>query len=384
LLLRCSVYDQYDNTYAGLLENYIRSNCIESEIDGYDNYLEKALDDTGVTLDLYNNIIKFGRSIAPEMERYHEIKRQQLGFDQLKVADIYLASNGYTPKQVSYEDAVNTGREAIKVLGNDYMEKFDQVVTNSHVDVYPSDTKDNSAFTTAKGLVTFPYVLLNFNGSETYTGTLVHEMGHSCYYQFSSSSQHYFNQNPTLFTHEVAAIVNEFLFYNYMLENAKTKDEKTFWLETLIIDLFNGKIVRQCIYSEFEDWCYKTIESGDYLTADDMKSKFVELFREYYPSLDVPDEYGTDWVRLDHFYYDYYVYQYATSSVYAAAIVDRILTLGQPAIDSYKEFLKAGNSRSIDELLQLAGVDPYDQSTYDFASEQLKRLVDEYEALVRN
>lgn len=163
-----------------------------------------------------------------------------------------------------------------------------------------------------------------------------------------------------------------------MIENSATKEEKIFWLDKEI-NLFLGTLIRQCMYSEFEDYCYKTIENGGSLNANDMSDKWLELQHLYYgDAITVYDDSGIDWARISHYYNNYYVYQYATSVTYAASICNKVDEKGQDEIDAYLEFLKAGNSASPSELLRIAEVDPLADETYEEAGELISELIDEF------
>ena len=203
-------------------------------------------------------------------------------------------------------------------------------------------------------------------------------MGHAVYSELSAENQNVYNNNPLIFTQEVASTANEIMFHKYMIENSETKEEKIFWLDKEI-GLFLRTIISQCMYSEFEDYCYKTIENGGSLNADDMADKWLELEHMYYgDAVTVYDDSGIGWARIPHLYYDYYVYQYATSLTYAASVCNQVDEKGQEEIDAYLEFLKAGNSASPSELLKIAEVDPLADETYEEAGELISEMIDEF------
>ena len=205
-------------------------------------------------------------------------------------------------------------------------------------------------------------------------------MGHAVYEEFSSENQIYQNGHPDIFTDEVASTANEILFHKYMIKNAKTDAERIYWLDDEI-KLFYQTLLRQCMFAEFEDYCYKTIENGGALSAADLNAKYLELMRAYFgDAVTVPDYIGVEWARVDHFYLNYYVYKYATSITYAASICDMLEEKGQDEMDAYMGFLKAGSSADPATLLSMAGVDPLDDATYDSARELIGGLIDEYVA----
>jgi len=268
--------------------------------------------------------------------------------------------------------------ECTDSYGNEYLAVFDKIIQSPHIDVYPSETKQTGAYESLSGNETTPFVMFNFDDTQTYISTIVHEMGHAVYSQFSAENQNEYNNQPGIFTQEVASTANEIMFHNYMIKNAGTTDEKLYWIDHEI-NLFLSTLARQCMYSEFEDYCYKTIEGGGSLDATAMANKWIELEKLYYGDvMTILDDSGIDWARVPHFYYNYYVYKYATSITYAAALCKQVETNGQETIDAYLEFLKAGNSASPAELLKIAGVDPLSDDAYEMAGELIDNLIDEF------
>jgi len=376
--LRNAMRQPYANTYASLLDGEMRKNWAEAQINGFDSTLEAALKTCDVEPEIYDRVIEFAHSLLPKVYEYYELRKEVLGLDEMMVCDLNVPVSDYEPKKVSYEDAVNRGRSAITVWGDEYLEAFDRIITKPHIDVYPSDTKTTGAFEELRGNETTPFVLYNFDDSEDYISTIVHEMGHAVYSEFSAENQNVYNCEPTIFTQEVASTANELMLSKAMIADSRTKDEKLFWLDKEI-NLFTSSILRQCMYSEFEDYCYKTIEKGGKLDADEMADKWMELLELYYgDAVTCYEDSGIDWARVPHLYYDYYVYKYACALTYAASICNRADKEGQKAIDDYIDFLKAGNSNSPSKLLGIAGVDPLDDATYEEAAELIGDLIDEF------
>ena len=380
-MLRYSIREPYANTFASLLDGQMRAHLADARIHGYDSALEAALAENNVDPKIYDRIIKFSHDMLPKMQEYLKVKKELAGLDDMMAFDISQTASDYSPRQISYEEAINMGRAGISVWGDDYLEKFDEIIESPHIDVYPSENKTGGAFEYLLGDETIPFVLYNFDGTEAYTSTLVHEMGHAVYSEYAKENQNVYNNYPEIFTQEVASTANELMFHRYMVENAKTDEEKLFWLDNEI-KMLQNTLSGQCMFSEFEDYCYKTIESGGALNADDMAKKYLEICRKYLgEAITVPDEAGSDWSRIDHFFANYYVYQYATSITYAASICSKVEENGQEEIDAYIDFLKAGNKADPADLLSIAGVDPLDDATYDAAEKLITDLIDEFVAL---
>ncbi len=377
-LLRFSMRQDFANTYASLLEGHIRENWASTQVEGYASSLEASMKKSDIEPEIYDRIIEFAHDMLPKFHEYFAKRKEVLGLDEMMICDLSLPVSGYTPKEMSYEDAMNKGRAGITAWGDEYLETFDRIAKSRHIDVFPSAAKDSGGFEILDIKSTTPFILYNYTGTEGYINVLVHEMGHAVYGQLSNENQIDYNDCPVTFTQEVASTSNEIMFYKNMISNAKTQDEKLYWTDKEV-NLFFSAMINQCMYSEFEDYCHKTIENGGSLSADEMNAKWIELVKLYYgDEMTVPDEAGIDWARIPHFYYDYYVYQYATSATYAAAVCNLVEENGQREVDAYLDFLKAGATADPASLLTIAGVDPMDDDTYESAGKLIGDLIDEF------
>ena len=376
--LRNSMRMPYSNTYASLLEGEMRKNIAMAKLRGFDTALDYALFENDVDPEVYRRIIEFAHSIIPAFNDYYKARAQFIGVDKLIIPDLYIPDTDYNPGEITYEDAVNLGRSAISVWGDEYLKTFDKIITKPHIDVYPADAKTSGAYEYLLGNETTPYVMYNFNGMTAYTSPIVHEMGHAVYSEFSAENQNTYTGIPSIFTQEVTSTANEIMLHKKMIDNASTNDEKLYWLGSEI-DLFMGTLSAQCRYSEFEDYCYKVLESGGSLNGDDLNKKWLELTRLYYGDyVEASENSGIGWTGIPHFYYNYYVYQYATSITYAASICNLVDKNGQNEVDDYISFLKAGACASPADLLRIANVDPLDDKTYEEAAALINELIEEY------
>jgi oligoendopeptidase F len=207
-------------------------------------------------------------------------------------------------------------------------------------------------------------------------------MGHAVYSTYSARNQNQLYAYPTIFTQEVASTTNELLYYSYKMENAADDEERLFYLEDML-SMFSGTFFTQMLYAEFEDYMYEVVESGAPLDPEDLSDKWVALFDEYRgDAVQMFPDARYQWSTIPHFYYTYYVYQYASSVAYAASIAERILTGEEGAVEDYLAFLKAGGSAAPADLLAIAGIDPLEEDTYAAALAFFANLVDEYEELV--
>lgn len=369
------------NTFAALLENQIATNWAYAQLDGYDSSREAALAATDVDPEIFDRVIEAAHAGAGDYQRYLEAHRRALGLEEQYSFDTATYVSDYAVKEISYEEAVEQVRQALSVLGEDYLAQYDRLISCSHVDVYPADAKTTGAFSMKVGREFLPYILLNFTGYDRDVSTLAHEMGHSIYSLYSVENQLPCYDEPMIFTHEVASTTNELLYYTYKMEHAQTEDERLYYLEDML-NMFSGTFFSQTMYAEFEDKAYQTVEAGNSLDGEQLSDLWAQLNDTYRGDTvkTYPDS-RYQWTQVPHFYYNYYVYQYATSVSYAASICQRISSGEEGAVEDYLAFLKLGSSQSPKELLSVAKVDPLDPQTYQLALEFFSNLVDEYEQL---
>lgn len=374
----------FADTFAALLDENISQNWASTQLYDYDSCLEYALSASDVEPEIYDMLLSAAHDGAKYYQRYLSAHARALGLSELTQWDMFSLTSDYYPDFLSYDDAVDLVRESLSVLGDDYIAVYDQLVTSGHVDVYPSNTKVTGALTLTMGEEYLPYVLLNYYGDTVDAGSLAHEIGHAIYARYAIEGQ---NGNelydaPTTFTDEVASITNELLFYTHMMDNAATDEEKLYCLETLIQN-FSSTFFDQAMYAEFEEEMYQIVENGGALDARTLNELWRSLNETYDGGMiHAEDDVATYWGLVPHFYYNHYVYQYATAAAYAASLCQRILSGEEGASEDYKAFLALGSSQKPSELLARAGVDPLSEETYQAALSFYARLVDQYERLV--
>ena len=372
----------YGNTFAALLETAILENCANALINNYGSCREAALDASNIDPAIYDMVIAAAREGAADYQRYLQIHKRGIGVEEQYPFDMATYVSDYDAGEIPYEDAVKQVREALSVLGEDYLAHYDALIASGHLDVYPTDTKVKGAFSLSMGAEFLPYMLFNYIGYSDDVSALAHEMGHAIYSRYATENQNAFYGEPITFTHEVASTTNELLYYSFKMENAATDDERLFYLEN-ILNMFGGTFFIQSLYAEFEDAMYQTVEAGGSLDAEQLSDLWVELYQTYRgDAIKTYPDFRYQWSAVPHFYYNYYVYQYATAVAYAASICGQITGGAEGAVDDYIAFLKLGSSQAPDELLSVAGVDPLDEETYQQALAFYGDMVDEYERLV--
>ena len=372
----------YISTMATLLEGNAKEAYARALLQHFETTREAQLYNLDVDPAVYDMLIECAHEGLEDYQRYYRVHARGLGLDEQYPFDMATSVSDFNPGKTEYEDAVAEVIDALGVLGEDYIETFKTILSGGHADVYPTDTKTTGAFETQPSGDYLPWVLFNYNGYSNDVSTIAHEMGHAMYDALTTENQPIQNYKPTIFTQEVASTTNELIYYNYKMSHAANDDEKLYYLQNAI-DLFTGTFFDQVLLAEFEDYFYQIVEAGDALDGDALSDKYLELMNEYRgDSVIIFPETKYRWADISHFYYAYYVYQYATSISYAASITQGILGGRENAVEDYLSFLKAGRSADPQTLLSIAGVDPLKEETYRAAMDYFKGLVDEYERLV--
>ncbi|MBE6533145.1 MAG: oligoendopeptidase F [Ruminococcaceae bacterium] len=366
-------YAQYGNTFATTYEGYVKERCIISKMRGYKSSLEASVFGDEVTPKIYNSLIKSVRSSLPVIHDYYELKREVLGVEKLHMYDVYAPLVSECESEYSYETAVDEVLDAVKVLGKEYYDTLKSGLTErGWVDVYPSKGKVGGAFSAACPS-TEPYILLNFADSLEDVSILAHEAGHSMHSYFSTKYNQPHEARYTIFVAEVASTVNELLLAHKKLRECKSDDEKLSILNGLM-ETYKGTLYRQTMFAEFEKNIHALSEKGEPLTAEVILGVYMKLIRAYFgPKVAKDKQIAYEWMRIPHFYYNFYVYKYATCISAASAIVKRIENEGASYVDKYIDFLKCGDSKSPIESLLVAGIDMTDPTVIsgaieDFAS----------------
>ena len=316
-----------------------------------------------------------------KMHRYVSLRKKCLGVDELHMYDIYTPMIPDAAKKISFEEAKETVLKALAPLGEDYVNKVKEGFENRWIDVYENEGKRSGAYS-AGAYGTHPFVLLNYNESLDDMFTLAHEMGHAMHSYYSNEAQPYIYSQYKIFVAEVASTCNEVLLMEYLLKNTTDKKERAYLLNHYL-DSFKGTVYRQTQFAEYEMLTNKMAEDGESLTAETLNQAYLKLNKKYYgPDMVSDDEIALEWARIPHFYYNFYVYQYATGFSSAVAIAHNILKNGAPAVEQYKKFLSGGCSMAPVELLKIAGVNLEEPTAIQDALNVFGDILSEMEALV--
>ena len=375
-----SVYGQFRNTSAATLSAQLKQLLFFANVRKYPSTLDAALDGNEVPTEIYRNLIDaVHRSFAP-MYRYVALRKKLLGVDELHMYDLYVPVVDGVEMKFTFEEAKEIALKALAPLGEDYLNLLREGFANGWIDVYENEGKRSGAY--SAGARVHPYVLLNFKGTLDDVFTLVHEMGHSIHSYLSNKTQPTAYQDYVIFVAEVASTCNEALLMEYLLSVTTDKKERAYLINHFM-DQFKGTVYRQTMFAEFELEMGRMSERGEALTADALCAKYHELNKLYFgPDMVSDDGIALEWARIPHFFYNYYVFQYATGFSAAVAIANRILAEGAPAVADYKKFLSGGSSTDPISLLKIAGVDMSSPAPVNSALQLFGELVDEMEALV--
>ena len=368
------------NTAAGLLDAQNKQQKFYATARKYSSAREAALDGTNVPLSVYDNLIEAVHRNLDKMHRYVRLRKKLLGVDQLHFYDIYTPLVQDLNKSIPYEQAKQTVYDALHPLGEDYRKILKEGFDNRWIDVYENRGKRTGAY--SAGTKVHPYVLLNYTGSLDSEFTLAHEMGHALHSYLSNKHQNPIDSDYVIFVAEVASTCNEALLMEYLLKRTRDKKERAY-LINYFLDQFKGTIYRQVMFAEFEKTIGQMVDGGQTLTADVLCAEYRRLAELYYgPDMEVDEEIAIEWARIPHFYYDYYVFQYATGYAAAIALSRRILSEGEPAVKDYLGFLSGGCSKSPIDLLKGAGVDMTGPQPVNDALALFGELLDEMESLM--
>ena len=372
----------YINTMATLLEGNAKQAYANALLSHFETTREAQLYAYDVDPTVYDMLIECAHEGIADYQRYYRAHARSLGLDKQYTFDMATYVSDFNPGKIDYEDAAAEVIDALSVLGEDYIDTFKAIISSGHVDVYPGAAKTTGAFETQPSSDYLPWVLFNYNGYAGDVSTIAHEMGHAMYDALTTENQPKQYHSPTIFTQEVASITNELIYYNYKMSHASNDDEKLYYLQNAL-DLFINTFFGQVLFAEFEDDFYRIVEAGNALDGEVLSDRYLELLNTYRGDsvMSLPET-KYYWADIPHFYYVYYVYQYATSISYAASIAQGILNGKEDAVEDYLSFLKAGHSADPQTLLSIAGVDPLNPETYHAAMDYFKSLVDEYERLV--
>ena len=373
------VYGGVQNTCAAVLAAQVKQLQFFAASRRYASPLEAALDGTHVPVSVYENLIKTVHENLDKMHRYVRLRKQKLGLDALHMYDLYAPLAQGPAQRIDFNQAKQTVAQALAPLGEAYGKILQEGFQNRWIDVYENPGKRSGAY--SAGARVHPYVLLNYTGTLDSQFTLAHEMGHAIHSYLSNRTQPVVYADYVIFVAEVASTCNEALLMEHLLSHTTDKQQRAYLLNHFL-EQFKGTLYRQTMFAEFELLLGKLNQAGQALTAERLCQEYLALNRQYFgDGIVIDPAIALEWARIPHFYYNYYVFQYATGYAAAIALSRRILREGKPAVDDYLRFLSGGCSQDPIDLLKIAGVDMSSPAPVQQALDRFGQLLDEMEAL---
>lgn len=372
-------YKSYENTYTAILSGHLKTLAFNANVRKYENTLEAALDSTEVPQSVYHSLIDAVHANLDKMYRYVRLRKKLLGVDELHYYDLYAPMVSDVDMEITYEQAKKLTLEAVKPLGEEYVRLMSEGFESGWVDVYENEGKCSGAY--SAGASVHPYVLLNHTDDLQSAFTVAHEMGHAMHSYFSNKNQPTAYSDYEIFVAEVASTFNESLLMQHLLKTTDNKREEAY-LINYFLEQFRTTLYRQTMFAEFELKINEAMARGEAITSDFLCDLYGDLNLLYFGEDIVPDpEIKYEWARIPHFYYNYYVYQYATGFSAAIALSQRVLNGGEKAAKDYLGFLCGGSSDTPVNLLKGAGVDMTDPSVVNDALKLFGELLDRMEKL---
>ena len=350
-----SVYDQFKNSLAGTLQGQIKADNYIAKVRGYGSAREKALAVNNIDEIVYDHLIEGINDRIVLLHRYVALRRKMLGLDEIHSYDLYVPMVDQIKLEVSYENAKQTILMALEPMGEEYCGIVERAFTERWIDVCENRGKRSGAYSSGT-YGTNPYILLNWRDTLQMMYTLIHELGHSIHSWYTRSHQPYIYSDYAIFLAEIAS-TNENLLTRYLLDQAEDKLLRNYILSHYL-DGYKATVFRQTQFAEFEHTIHEADRDGIALTADYLTDTYGKLNRRYYGSDLIEDkEISLEWSRVPHFYFNYYVYQYATGFSAATWFADHIVNNGEKGVEDYLTFLKAGSSKPPLDVLKDAGLD---------------------------
>lgn len=377
-----ATYGKFKNTFASTLSGQIKKDNFSAKVRHYGSAREAALSRNHIPEAVYDNLVETINKNLPLLHRYVKLRKKVLGLDELHMYDLYTPLVAEGKFDVTYDEAKELLQKGLQPLGKEYNDILTTGLESRWVDVVENKGKRSGAYSSG-AYGTNPYVLMNWQDNVNNLFTLAHEFGHSIHSYYTRENQPYIYGDYSIFVAEVASTCNESILNDYLLKT--TDDEKKrIYLLNHFLETFRGTVFRQTMFAEFEHMVHEKAQNGEALTADGLSEAYYELNKKYFgDDMVIDEEIALEWARIPHFYYNYYVYQYATGLSAAIALSSQILKDGEEASERYiNEFLKAGSSSDPIEVLKRAGVDMTEADAIEAACRVFEESLEEMEKLL--
>jgi oligoendopeptidase F len=378
--------NEYRRTFGTQLYAEIKKNIFYKKARRYQSCLHRALDANNIPVEVYHGLMDTVRANLDTFHRYLALRKRLLGVDELHYYDLYAPIVSTVDLQYTIEEAQQHILASLEPLGSEYVDVARTSFSSRWVDVFPNEGKRSGAYSNGGVYDVHPYMLLNYNGKYDDMSTLAHELGHTMHSHLTNKTQHYANSDYSIFVAEVASTFNEALLMEHMLKTI-TDDRVRLSLLGNYLDGIRGTVFRQTQFCEFELRIHERAEMGEALTGDEFSALYDEINKRYYGHdrgvAVVDDEIKAEWAHIPHFYYNFYVFQYATSFTASAALSEQVIGGDTDATRRYLDLLRAGGSDYPIELLKRAGVDMTISAPFELTMRKMNRVMDEMERLLK-
>lgn len=374
-------YRKFKNTFASTLSGTVKRDNFNALVRHYESARQAALSANNIPEEVYDNLVTTINKHLPLLHRYTKLRKKVLNIDELHMYDLYTPLVKDVNMKVTYEEAKEYTLKGLEPLGEEYKSVLEEGFNNRWVDVHENKGKRSGAYSSGS-YGTNPYVLMNWQDNVNNLFTLAHEFGHSVHSYYTRKTQPYPYGDYSIFVAEVASTTNEALLNEYLLENLEDEKQKQYVLNHYL-EGFRATVFRQTMFAEFEHDIHVKAQNGEPLTPELLSKTYYDLNKKYFgEDMVIDEDISLEWARIPHFYYNYYVYQYATGFSAATALSKQILEEGEPAVERYLEFLKAGSSDYPINVLKNAGVDMTSAKPIEEALKVFEEKLDEMEKLL--
>lgn len=376
-----ATYDQFKNSLASTLSGEVKEHNYNARVHHYDSAKNAALDENGIPTIVYDTLITEVDQHLDLLHEYVNLRKQILGLNDLQMWDMYVPLTGKPSLSYTFAEAKEEAKKALRPLGEDYLKQVDYIFNNRVIDVVESQNKATGAYS-GGSYDTDAYELLNWENNVDSLYTLVHETGHSVHSMYTRQTQPYVYGDYPIFVAEIASTTNENILTEYFLDHITDPKTRAFVLN-YYLDSFKGTLYRQTQFAEFEQFIHEMDAKGEPLTADRLDDFYGELNQRYYGNAVEPGgEIAKEWARIPHFYYNFYVYQYATGFAAATALANNVVHGSSDQKEAYLNFLKSGSSDYPVEIMKRAGVDMTKPDYLEEAFNTFAQRLTEFKAIV--
>jgi oligoendopeptidase F len=376
--------EKFQRTFGTQLYGELKKNLFYKNVRNYNSAIEASLDTNNIPTKVYTKLIENVNRNLSTLHRYLKLRAKLLNIPNLQFYDAYTSITKNVDFNYQYDEAKTIIHESLKILGDEYGRALNRAFKNRWIDVYPNKGKKSGAYMDGIAYDAHPYILLNFKGRYNDVSTLTHELGHAMHSYFSNKTQSYINSQYPIFLAEVASTVNEALLMEYMLKHIEDKEERLALLGNAL-DGFRGTLFRQTQFAEYELKINELVQEGEALTGEKFTEVYLDIFRKYYGHnkniMNVEEIFGVEWAYIPHFYYNFYVYQYATSFTASQTIAAKFIDKEPGIVDRYLNFLSSGCSKYAIPTLQNIGIDMTGDEPFNITIKRMNYIMDEIEAL---